>query len=382
MPHKFKVGDAVTPKLANRQSIPAGTYQVTRLLPEIDGEFGYRIKHPAESYERTGLEGGLTEAPPPQSILPAAPTVTCGGDTKGQDSGGRDRAEKPSDAQQRGKKSRLPPRVPNTTGKLPNLELPRSCNRFCGYTDFLDSEVKMVLLQSGWSPPLASISGDAFDKRGSELVVCDKLTGGNVDPAVERDIFAAVISEHNVSRQLWWAVREYQMAVEYAVDPKQFRSDLNALDETLDQLLLVKMPESDSALGVAVDQALQEIIPSVELLDTTDSQAMDFDFDSLKFDFDNLKPRFEALSQAVKKIRSIEQGKGADAERAKHQFIADLGQIFTECTGKALRNEGSRKGVTRPFGSFVKALARQLPERYQLTDIDNLIRHEISRRAH
>jgi hypothetical protein len=151
------------------------------------------------------------------------------------------------------------------------------------------------------------------------------------------------------------------------------------LDETLDQLLLAKMPEPDSALGLAVDQALQEVMQSPEL--KIACEEVEFDYDSLKLDFDFLGPRFEALSRAVKKTRSLEQGRGADADRAQHQFIADLAQIFTECTGNELSNEGFRKGVPRPFGDFVKAVNCQIVERYQLTDIDNLIRHEMSRRA-
>jgi hypothetical protein len=200
MPHKFKVGDAVAPRPAIKH-IPAGTYQVTKLLPEAGGTLGYRINSANEPYERTALESELTAAPTSQPVLATAPQA-CPSDMKGQDGGGQNRPEKSSIPKQRGKKSGLPPRVPSTTGKLPNLELPRARNRFNKYIDFLNPEVKKLLLQSGWSPPLASASGDS----SRDLLVPYDFTDNGVSPMMERDVFAAVMSEHTVSKQLWWAV--------------------------------------------------------------------------------------------------------------------------------------------------------------------------------
>jgi hypothetical protein len=43
--HKFKIGDVVTLKPAISRNVPGGTYQVTKRLPENQGEFEYCIKN-------------------------------------------------------------------------------------------------------------------------------------------------------------------------------------------------------------------------------------------------------------------------------------------------------------------------------------------------
>ena len=46
----------------NGASPPGGTYQVTKRLPENDGEFEYQIKNVEEPYVRVAREGELTKA--------------------------------------------------------------------------------------------------------------------------------------------------------------------------------------------------------------------------------------------------------------------------------------------------------------------------------
>src|SRR5438105_4563957 len=61
--HKFKVGDVVTLKPAIGRNVPGGTYQVTKRLPENQGEFEYCIKNLDEPYARVVREGELSSFP-------------------------------------------------------------------------------------------------------------------------------------------------------------------------------------------------------------------------------------------------------------------------------------------------------------------------------
>jgi hypothetical protein len=58
--HKFKIGQPVgywpPPSVA-----PQGTDHVTALLPERNGEFEYRVRHPDEEHERVVRESELQE---------------------------------------------------------------------------------------------------------------------------------------------------------------------------------------------------------------------------------------------------------------------------------------------------------------------------------
>ena len=59
--HRFKVGQSVEYYPPRSLYAPRGAYQVTAELPVSDGEFGYRIKHPRELYERVATESALNE---------------------------------------------------------------------------------------------------------------------------------------------------------------------------------------------------------------------------------------------------------------------------------------------------------------------------------
>ena len=62
MLHKFKVGQTVTIIPAISRNIPGGIYQVTKQLPDNDGECKYRIKSVNEPHERVARESELTKA--------------------------------------------------------------------------------------------------------------------------------------------------------------------------------------------------------------------------------------------------------------------------------------------------------------------------------
>jgi hypothetical protein len=56
--HKFHIGQIVQPRLQSR-SMPAGSYKVTRRMPDRAGEFEYRIKSMKELHERVVSESEL-----------------------------------------------------------------------------------------------------------------------------------------------------------------------------------------------------------------------------------------------------------------------------------------------------------------------------------
>ena len=59
--HKYAVGDAVrfTPARSDRSSAPSGSYRVTQLLPEEQGDYQYRVKSAHDAHERIVLESQL-----------------------------------------------------------------------------------------------------------------------------------------------------------------------------------------------------------------------------------------------------------------------------------------------------------------------------------
>jgi hypothetical protein len=59
--HKFKLGRSVflEPTIFNRGA-PRGAFEVTKQLPERDGQFEYRIKSSREPHERVAKESELS----------------------------------------------------------------------------------------------------------------------------------------------------------------------------------------------------------------------------------------------------------------------------------------------------------------------------------
>jgi hypothetical protein len=58
--HKFKVGESVT--VRPNRNFPGGVYQVTKHLPNDDGEPEYRIKSVREPHERVVRESEISKA--------------------------------------------------------------------------------------------------------------------------------------------------------------------------------------------------------------------------------------------------------------------------------------------------------------------------------
>jgi hypothetical protein len=61
MSHKFRVGQLVAFRFKKGSPITAarGAYEITKQLPERDGELQYRIKSAAEEHERVAGESEL-----------------------------------------------------------------------------------------------------------------------------------------------------------------------------------------------------------------------------------------------------------------------------------------------------------------------------------
>ena len=58
--HKFQVGEIV--HVSPSRSVPGGSYAIIKQLPEINGEFQYRIKSVKEPHERVVRESQLRKS--------------------------------------------------------------------------------------------------------------------------------------------------------------------------------------------------------------------------------------------------------------------------------------------------------------------------------
>ena len=57
--HKFHIGQVVQLKPDITRNISGGSYEITRQLPERNGEFEYRIRSINEPHERVARESEL-----------------------------------------------------------------------------------------------------------------------------------------------------------------------------------------------------------------------------------------------------------------------------------------------------------------------------------
>jgi hypothetical protein len=249
--------------------------------------------------------------------------------------------------------------------------LPRSKERFRGYIDFLTPEVMTALRSAS--------SKNVKNRERAGPASARSLQEFPIEPDAEREIFNDITSEHDLQTKLWWAVQEYLFAHKYALNPTQFRRQLSSFERKVNSLY-AEFPNADSALAAAIDSAARAADQSAEVEENSEAPSLEE-----QVDLENLRDRIGALSQTLGTIRSQEQGRGRGANRAAHQFVETLAQIFIKYTG----HQPSRSNdpysqqvdaVNGPFGNFVTAVNRQLPQDLHLTDIDNLVRHVVSRR--
>jgi hypothetical protein len=57
--HKFHVRQLVQLNPSIGRNVPRGSYEITKKLPEREGEFEYRIKSMSEPHERVARESEL-----------------------------------------------------------------------------------------------------------------------------------------------------------------------------------------------------------------------------------------------------------------------------------------------------------------------------------
>ena len=62
MTHKYRIGQMVRMAPSRFADRGGGVYEVVRLLPEANGEFGYRIKAASEATERAVREHEISPA--------------------------------------------------------------------------------------------------------------------------------------------------------------------------------------------------------------------------------------------------------------------------------------------------------------------------------
>jgi hypothetical protein len=266
-------------------------------------------------------------------------------------------------------KSVLPTRVTGTV-RAPKLARASAEARFDGYIDFLTADVRKAL-------HLPSRPDPEPDIWTAEDVV--EMQRYDPDQAVWEDpeIFKEITFEHDVGNSLWWAVREYITSCIDKVNLKEFRIGAAAGEKTAKELLafLRHDPSDRAPTSRAIDQARigRALTQGINRAKGED------DFEDM--DADEAIAGLEFISRTLTKIRSAERGSGRDANRAAHQFIADLARIFEERTGQLPTrcNLADGSGVTGPFGRFVAAVDVQLPAPFQLPDLDNLIRQEVAR---
>jgi hypothetical protein len=174
----------------------------------------------------------------------------------------------------------------------------------------------------------------------------------------EQEIFDEVMSEHDIGNRMAWAVREYIVASIDKVDSTQLRQEGAAAEKAINKSLALLRPPNQT-LG-AINRACR---------------ALAYEIGEERID------ALEEIGHVLANIRSAESGQGRDANRAAHQFIAELRRIYEECTGRPPTRSNLADGsdVTGPFGRFVKAVDAQLGP-FRLPDIDNLIRQEVARR--
>jgi hypothetical protein len=71
MSHKYSVGQLVHAAGAHFADRTNGIYQVIRLMPESNGEFGYRIKDTASGTERAAGESQIRAVDAGHAVRPS-----------------------------------------------------------------------------------------------------------------------------------------------------------------------------------------------------------------------------------------------------------------------------------------------------------------------
>jgi len=66
--HKYSIGQLVHSAGSHFADRTSGVYEVIRLMPESDGEYGYRIRHTASGTERAAGESQIRAVDPTRGV--------------------------------------------------------------------------------------------------------------------------------------------------------------------------------------------------------------------------------------------------------------------------------------------------------------------------
>jgi hypothetical protein len=296
---------------------------------------------------------------------------------------------------QRGMKSLLPPRLAGDR----RLDQPRTHGKFIEDRNVSAVGIIAVLREAGWDPekemndrlpsiPLREIVGDA----AADVVLKKMRLFARQRTSEEADAVDRKVPQYPTIQEIDWCVRRYLVARQNAVSPKQFRSDLKDFEQAIKSFIR-KMPKADSALQEAVDAKIDQTLTSKFLLNRHDLSEIELTRQILEFpdvvesyQLRNLWQLLQTSLAATSSIRIAESGRGKDADRAAHELIANLANIFKYSTGRRPRriNDPTRtknRAVIGHFGNFVRAVDKQIPMAFRLKDIDNLIRSFVSARS-
>jgi hypothetical protein len=251
----------------------------------------------------------------------------------------------------RGRKSGLPPRVPDTF-RGPGYGLPR-----LRHIDFANEKILSALKRAGWSPPNSNDVSEVF-------------------------------SEHQLNNDIRWVVQSYLLAKVAALEPTVFRRELRELNKALGivgktlDVLVAKIPTADSPVGLAIQEKWNQ--QCCEDLDCPIC-GQRYDRELLwdrRFGIEYLRSNLTEFGKIVRHVIDDESGAGRDAHRAERELIGGLAEIFERRTGKIPTRDSdpqSKCESSSPFHSFVETVDELLPAEFRLLDIDNLIRHHLER---
>jgi hypothetical protein len=270
----------------------------------------------------------------------------------------------------RSRKARLPPRVP-TVSRIPRLH----------GINFATPEILATL---GITETSYSDISDPLDpfKISPELNISDQNLNLDYWAASDRALSKEIFAEKDIDKEIYELVAIYWAACEQQLPPKLFRPGLKKFQKRLDVLIEDFNPDAGAnAQGPWLPRERDEINLRSAL-----SEALDRELERqhreegiMEIDIAIIRSVLDTLQSAVAGLQTVEQGRGPDGDRPKHELIDGLGKIFEERTGLKPRrsHNSSQEGddaVTGKFAAFVKAVNKSIPHPYKITGLDNLIR--------
>ena len=235
--------------------------------------------------------------------------------------------------------SKANPRVPAARkiprlGKFVEKGLPDGTRRVLEHQDFATDAVVAQLEAAGWK----------------------RRQARNRRPLTELDEIGDL---HDLSNDIRHVVADYISKALCQIEPKKFRLGAKKFHKWIAGAKAA-FPDPGAALAEALND-------EIEKLDHEDVP-----------DIEHCRTVVRVLREVAERVQVDESGRGADADRAKHEFFLGLAAIFEERTGRRpTRVFDPIKGKpTGPFFEFVTAVNKKIPKSLRLTGsyIDRLTR--------